>query len=173
MNQSHWNVNWNCISLLQNNKPSFNLITAKMAKKVWKTEKNCLILLSSRGITPAKMNQSNWNTNWNCNSLLQSNKPSLNAVAAKIAKKKSGKLKWRTTDGQRYNIIRPVLRMESAFEHHCAWCYNLPFTGFKLIHLVQTYCASTTIYYPIRKKVCEFEIWESFRGTIFCGGRFL
>jgi hypothetical protein len=38
MNQSHWNANWNCNSLLQSNKPSFNAVAAKMAKKVWKTE---------------------------------------------------------------------------------------------------------------------------------------
>jgi hypothetical protein len=32
MNRSHWNVHWICNSLLQNNKPSFNLISAKIAK---------------------------------------------------------------------------------------------------------------------------------------------
>jgi hypothetical protein len=37
------------------------------------------------GVTPAKMNQSHRNTNWN--SLLQSNKPSFHATAAKMAKK--------------------------------------------------------------------------------------
>jgi hypothetical protein len=41
-----------------------------------------------RGVTLAKMNESHLKTNWNCNSLLQSNKPSFNATAAKMAKKK-------------------------------------------------------------------------------------
>jgi hypothetical protein len=40
MNQSHQNANRNCNSLLQNNKPSFNPIAAKMGEKVPKTEKN-------------------------------------------------------------------------------------------------------------------------------------
>jgi hypothetical protein len=31
MNQSNQNANWNCNSLLQNNKPSFNAVDSKMA----------------------------------------------------------------------------------------------------------------------------------------------
>jgi hypothetical protein len=37
MNQSHQNANWNCNSLLQSNKPSFNPIATKISKKVGKT----------------------------------------------------------------------------------------------------------------------------------------
>jgi hypothetical protein len=44
-------------------------------------------LLSSRGVTLAKMNQSHRNINWNSNSWLQSNIPSFNPIAAKMAKK--------------------------------------------------------------------------------------
>jgi hypothetical protein len=62
-----------------------------MAKKVWKTE-NFLNSSKFQGhIALAKMNQSHRNANWNGNSFLQSNKPSFNAVAAKMTKK-SGKL---------------------------------------------------------------------------------
>jgi hypothetical protein len=39
MNQSHQNTNWNCNSLLQNNKPSFNATTVKIAKKKKKVQK--------------------------------------------------------------------------------------------------------------------------------------
>lgn len=56
------------------------------------------------------MNQSHWNVNWNCNALLQNNKLSFNAIAAKMAKKNVETCKWPRTDGQRPNIIRPVLR---------------------------------------------------------------
>jgi hypothetical protein len=56
-----------------------------MAKKYEKL-KSSEILLSSRGLTLAKMNQSHRKANWNCNALLQSNKLSFNAAAAKIAK---------------------------------------------------------------------------------------
>jgi hypothetical protein len=89
INHSHRNTNSNCNSLLQNNKPSFNHIAAKMAKDKTRKTKN----LRSRGITLAKMTQSHRNANWNWNSLLQSSKQSFNSVAAKMAKKKkSGKL---------------------------------------------------------------------------------
>jgi hypothetical protein len=88
MNQSYWNVNWNCNSLLQNNRLSFNLIFAKMAKKMSGKLKNSQILLGSGGTTPAEINQSHWNAHWNCKSLLQSNKPSFSAIAAKMAKLK-------------------------------------------------------------------------------------
>jgi hypothetical protein len=39
------------------------------------------------------LNQSQTNMNWNCNSQLQNNKPNLNPIAAKMAIKRSGKLK--------------------------------------------------------------------------------
>jgi hypothetical protein len=95
MNQSYWNANSNCNSLLQSNKSSFSAIAEKMAKK---SPENWKILLSSGGIhvTPAKINQSHLNVN--CNSLLQSNKPSFNAVAPKMAKKgpKNWNDNWKT-----------------------------------------------------------------------------
>jgi hypothetical protein len=88
-NQSIQNMNWNNNSWLQSNTPSFNLIhvVAKMAKKKSGKLKKSKILLSSRGITHAKMNQSHRNANWNSNSWLQSNTPSFNPIAAKMAKK--------------------------------------------------------------------------------------
>jgi hypothetical protein len=49
------------------------------------------------------------NANLNCNSLLQSNNPSFNPIAAKMQKKK-GPENYMTPDGQRHNIIRPVVR---------------------------------------------------------------
>ena len=45
----------------------------------------------------------------------------------------------------------------SAFEHHCAGSYNLPFTGFILIPIGADLLRITTKHYPMRKKVCEFE----------------
>jgi TRAP-type mannitol/chloroaromatic compound transport system substrate-binding protein len=58
-----------------------------MAKKSGKLKKS-EILVSSRGVTLAKMNQSHQKVNWNSNSSLQSNRPSFNPTAAKMAKKK-------------------------------------------------------------------------------------
>jgi hypothetical protein len=42
INQSHRKANWNCNSLLQNNKPNFNAKAAKMLKK--KNPEDCQIL---------------------------------------------------------------------------------------------------------------------------------
>jgi hypothetical protein len=59
------------------------------------------------GVTLAKINESYRNANWNHNSLLQNNKPSFNAIAAKIAKKKKIRkaMKGTVTDGQTDNAI--------------------------------------------------------------------
>jgi hypothetical protein len=55
MNQSHRNANWNCNSLLQNNKPIFSAIAAKMAKKkVRKTEKFLKFFSVLRGYNSCK-----------------------------------------------------------------------------------------------------------------------
>jgi hypothetical protein len=40
----------------------------------------------------------------------------------------------------------------SAFEHHCAGSYNLPFTGFILITIGANLLRITTKHYPMRKK---------------------
>jgi hypothetical protein len=40
----------------------------------------------------------------------------------------------------------------SAFEYHCAGCYDLPFTGRTLILLVQIHYTYITEYYPVWKK---------------------
>ena len=40
----------------------------------------------------------------------------------------------------------------SAFEHHCAESYNLPFTGFILIPIGVDLLHITTKHYPMRKK---------------------
>jgi hypothetical protein len=61
----------------------------------------------------------------------------------------------------------------SVFEYHCAGCYNLPFNG---VVLVPVGANLLRIYYLTlsnAEKVCEFEFWKSFIGTIFCGVRFL
>jgi hypothetical protein len=50
-------------------------------------------------MTLAKMNQSHRNANWN--SLLQSNKPSFNAVAAKMAKQSPENCEWSRTEERR------------------------------------------------------------------------
>jgi hypothetical protein len=44
----------------------------------------------------------------------------------------------------------------SAFEYQCAGCYNIPFTGLKLIPLVKTYYTYITKYYPVWKKFVNF-----------------
>jgi hypothetical protein len=40
----------------------------------------------------------------------------------------------------------------SAFEHHCAGSYNLPFTDFMLIPIGADLLRITTKYYPMWKK---------------------
>jgi hypothetical protein len=40
----------------------------------------------------------------------------------------------------------------SAFEHHCAGSYNLPFTGFILIPIGADLLCIITKHYPMRKK---------------------
>ena len=77
----------NCNSSVQSNIPSFNPIAAKMAIESMENWKILKIHPRWRGVTLAKMNQSHWNANWNSNSWLQSNKPSFNPIAAKMAKK--------------------------------------------------------------------------------------
>ena len=75
----------NCNSSVQSNIPSFNPIAAKMAIESMENWKILKIHPRWRGVTLAKMNQSHWNVNWNSNSWLQSNKPSFNPIAAKMA----------------------------------------------------------------------------------------
>jgi hypothetical protein len=77
----------NCNSSVQSNIQSFNSTAAKMAIESMESWKILKIHLRWGGVTLAKINQSHWNANWNSNSWLQSNKPSFNPIAAKMAKK--------------------------------------------------------------------------------------
>jgi hypothetical protein len=45
----------------------------------------------------------------------------------------------------------------SAFEHHCAGCYNLPFTGFISIPIGAKLLCIYYLTLSNSEKVCEFE----------------
>jgi hypothetical protein len=57
------------------------------------------------------------------------------------------------------NCVRVIFKdgVLSAFEHHCAECYNLQFTGFMLIPIGANLLRITTKHYPMLKKFVNWD----------------